>query len=74
MTLKDSTKMGILGFFSAIIFVLIFASIFGSDPLTFTRDKFVDGTIIEPYFKFLCLLIFLIVSILAIYKKHSSSR
>lgn len=74
MTLKDRTKRGVLGFFSAIIFILIFASIFGSDPLTFIRDKFVHGTIIEPYFKFLCLLIFLIVLIFAIHKKQSSSK
>ncbi|GAA0719993.1 hypothetical protein GCM10008905_08710 [Clostridium malenominatum] len=70
MNFKNRIKWGILGFLSAIAFILLFASIFGSDPLTLIKDKFIIGTIIEPYFKFLCLLIFLIMLAYIIHKKN----
>lgn len=74
MHVKDRAKWGILGFLFVIVFVVIFASIFGSDPLTLIKDKFVVGTIIEPYFKFLCLAIFLIMLIVIVYKNIKDAK
>lgn len=74
INIKNSIKWGILGFLSVIIFVIIFASIFGSDPLTFIKDTFIIGTVIEPYFKFLCLLIFFIILAFIIYRKKEKIK
>ncbi|WP_027624299.1 hypothetical protein [Clostridium lundense] len=74
MNEKNRFKWGLAGFLFAIIFFFMFASIFGSDPLTFIKDNFVIETVIEPYFKLLCILLASIILLFSVCKRKKVNR